>query len=72
MKTISSVSRILLGVVFTVFGLNGFLHFIRMGQLPDGLAGQYLGALASSHYMAVVFAFEVIAGVLLLAIRCWR
>ena len=31
MKTISSVSRILLGVVFTIFGLNGFLHFIPMG-----------------------------------------
>jgi hypothetical protein len=69
MKTISSVSRILLGIVFTVFGLNGFLHFIPMGPPPSGFAGQYLGALAMSHYLAVVFAFQLVAGILLLVNR---
>lgn len=69
MKTISSLSRVLLGILFAVFGLNGFLHFIPMGPLPGGFAGQYLGALAMSHYMAVVFALELMAGILLVVNR---
>lgn len=67
MKTVSSIARILLGIVFTVFGLNGFLHFIPMGPPPTGLAGQYIGALAMSHYLTAVFAFQLAAGILLLA-----
>ena len=31
MKPISTISRPLLGLVFTVFGLNGFLNFIPTG-----------------------------------------
>lgn len=69
MKTVSSVAQMLLGVLFTVFGLNGFLHFIPMGPPPTGLAGQYLGALAVSHYLPVVFAFQLASGILLLANR---
>jgi putative oxidoreductase len=68
-KTVSSVARILLGIVFTVFGLNGFLHFIPMGPPPTGFAGQYLGALEISHYLTVVFALELVAGILLLVNR---
>jgi putative oxidoreductase len=52
----------------TVFGMNGFLHFIPMGAVP-GLAGQYLGALAVSHYLSVVFGLQLVSGVLLLANR---
>jgi putative oxidoreductase len=69
MKIVSTAARVLLGLVFTVFGLNGFLHFIPMGPLPAGLAGQYVAALAMSHYMSVVFAFELVSGVLLLLNR---
>ena len=69
MKTVSSVARILLGIVFTVFGLNGFLHFIPMGPPPAGFAGQYLGALAMSHYLPIVFAFQLLAGILVLVNR---
>lgn len=69
MKTVSSVARILLGIVFTVFGLNGFLHFIPMGPPPAGFAGQYLGALEISHYLTVVFVLEFVAGILLLVNR---
>jgi putative oxidoreductase len=35
MKTISAIARYLSGVIFLVFGLNGFLHFIPMPP-PDG------------------------------------
>ena len=69
MKIVSLATRILLGVLFVVFGLNGFLNFIPMGPMPAGLAGQFTAALFESHYMAVVFTIELAAGVLLLLNR---
>ena len=71
MKTLVLISRLLLGLIFTVFGLNGFLHFIP-APLPTGIAGQYVGALFVSHYLSVVFALELVAGVLLLVNRFVR
>src|SRR6266567_6538993 len=71
MKTFVLISRILLGLIFLVFGLNGFLHFIP-APMPTGIAGQYVGALFVSHYLAVVFALELVAGVLLLTNRFVR
>ncbi|HEY3900235.1 MAG TPA: hypothetical protein VGM54_16620 [Chthoniobacter sp.] len=68
MKTITVISRYLLGLIFAIFGLNGFLHFIPMPP-PSGVAGQYLGALFVSHYLAPVFALQLIGGALLLANR---
>jgi putative oxidoreductase len=65
MKTISLIARILLGLLFSVFGLNGFLHFLP-SAMPTGLAGQYIGALFQSHFLTVVFILELIAGVFLL------
>jgi hypothetical protein len=67
-KIAFTIARVLLGLLFTVFGLNGFLHFIPM-QSPTGLAGQYMGALFLSHYLVVVFLLQLIGGVLLLANR---
>lgn len=69
MKIAASIARILLGLVFFVFGLNGFLHFIPMGPLPSGPAGQFLGALMQSHYVFVVSALQVAGGALLLVNR---
>ena len=68
MKTTILVSRILLGLLFAVFGLNGFLHFIPMPP-PQGVAGQYMGALFASGYLVPIFALQLFAGVLLLANR---
>ena len=68
MKIAFLVARILLGLLFTVFGLNGFLHFIPSSP-PSGLAGQYVGALYVSHYLVVVFLLQLIGGLLLLVNR---
>jgi putative oxidoreductase len=68
MKTVIVTSRILLGLIFVVFGLNGFLNFIPMPP-PSGAAGQFFGAMFASHYIVPVFLLEVIAGVLILANR---
>ncbi len=66
MKIAVLVARILLGLTFLVFGLNGFLDFLHM-PMPPGPAGQYMGVLFMSHYLQVVFLVEVIGGVLLLS-----
>jgi putative oxidoreductase len=68
MKKIVFGARILLGLTFLVFGLNGFLQFIKQPP-PTGVALQFLGALISSHEIAVVMVLQVIGGVLLLANR---
>jgi putative oxidoreductase len=68
MKIAALIARLLLGLVFVVFGLNGFLHFMN-GPLPSGVAGQFLSALMQSHYDLVVSAVELAGGTLLLANR---
>jgi putative oxidoreductase len=68
MRTVSTIARYLEGVIFLVFGLNGFLHFIPLPP-PTGVAGQFMGALYVSHYLTLIFALQVIAAVLLLANR---
>lgn len=68
MKIASVICRYLLGLVFLVFGLNGFLHFIPQPP-PTGLALQFFMALVASHFVAVIFAVQLLGGVLLLAGR---
>jgi putative oxidoreductase len=66
MKIAALIARILLGLIFFVFGLNGFLHFIPMGPMPTGLAGQYITVMMQSHYFYFVAAVQVAGGALLL------
>ena len=68
MKTASVIARYLAGLIFLVMGLNGFLNFIPFPP-PPGVAGQFMGALYVSHYLWVIFAFQLVAGALLLANR---
>jgi hypothetical protein len=64
-----TAARLALGAVFTVFGLNGFLHFIPQPP-PSGLAAVFLGGLAASGYMfPLIKATEVVVGLLLLSNR---
>lgn len=59
MKILNKVSRFLLGLIFLIFGLNGFLHFIPMPP-PSGVAGQFFGALFVSNYLVPIFGLQVI------------
>lgn len=65
MKIAALIARILLGLVFTVFGLNGFFHFIPGGP-PPGIPGEFLNAMIVSHYIAVITLLQIVGGVLLL------
>jgi len=68
MKIATLIARVLLGLIFLVFGLNGFLHFIP-APLPTGLAGQFLVVMIASHYWVVIFGIQTLCGLLLLINR---
>jgi uncharacterized membrane protein YphA (DoxX/SURF4 family) len=64
--TVTTGSRLLLGLIFFVFGLNGFLQFLPAPALPESAMG-FIGGLASSGYFfPVLKGTEVVAGLLLL------
>src|SRR2546422_11064140 len=66
MKIATIIVRVLLGLMFVVFGSNIFLHFLRMPPPPATLAGDFSKALMQSHYIYVVGLLQVIGGLLLL------
>jgi uncharacterized membrane protein YphA (DoxX/SURF4 family) len=62
-------ARIALGVIFFVFGLNGFLQFLPQPPAPEK-ALAFLGALAATGYMfPLIKIVEVVGGALLLSNR---
>jgi len=68
-KVLPVATRVLLGLVFFVFGLNGFLHFLPQPPLPAA-AMPFLGGLAGAGYFfPLLKSIEVAAGVLLLSNR---
>ena len=67
MKIVSMIARYLLGLIFTVFGLNGFLNFIHQPPPTNPLAIQFLVAIGSSHFATFFFAVQLIGGLLLLS-----
>ena len=69
MKIVTLIARLLLGLIFVVFGLNGFLNFLNAGPMPSGLAGQFVSALVLSHYFWAVAAIQLLGGALLLVNR---
>jgi putative oxidoreductase len=67
MKIVTIIARILLGLAFVIFGLNGFLHFLG-GSMPpaDSPAGQFFAVVTATGYMKPIFALQVIGGLLVL------
>ena len=65
------IARIAMGLMFLVFGLNGFLHFIPPPKTPmsEG-AGAFFGGLMKTGYMfPLIFGTQAVVGALLLANR---
>jgi hypothetical protein len=68
-RYIPTAARVLLGLVFFVFGLNGFLHFIPQPP-PPAPAMALFGALLGTGYMLpLIFGTQLLVGVLLLTNR---
>jgi putative oxidoreductase len=65
MKILVVIARVLLGLMFLIFGLNGFLNFLPAPPLT-GVSGAFLGALMTSHYVYLICAVQALAGLFLL------
>ncbi|HVN30105.1 MAG TPA: DoxX family membrane protein [Candidatus Binataceae bacterium] len=64
---INVILRSLLGLIFVVFGLNKFFHFIPNPPLPDP-ATEFFGAMFKTGYFVPMLAStEVIGGAILLS-----
>lgn len=66
MNIATIIARVLLGLIFLVFGSNAFLHFLPMPPLPQGVTGEYLHAFFASGYVFVIGGLQVIGGLLVL------
>jgi putative oxidoreductase len=64
-----TAARILLGLVFTVFGSNFFLHFLPQPPMEPGPTLDFAMALMNSFVMTLVKTVEVVAGLMLLSNR---
>ncbi len=67
MKIVATIARYLLGLIFTIFGLNGFLNFIKSAPFSNPLAVQFFTSVVMSHFAYTFFAFQLIAGLLLIS-----
>jgi putative oxidoreductase len=70
MKILTIIVRILLGLMFVVFGLNGFYKFIpEPKEPPTGHALEFFSALSGTGYLKVIMSLQLIGGVLVLSGR---
>lgn len=67
MKFVFAAARLLLGLIFFVFGLNGFLFFIPAPAHIPGAAGAFSGAMFTSHFMWFTSGVQLICGIMLLS-----
>src|SRR6059036_3373048 len=68
-RIVTAIVRILLGLMFLVFGLNGFLNFMPAPKDMPPEIMNVMGALMNAGYMTVVSGAEVIIAVMLLTNR---
>jgi len=68
MKILALVARLLMGLAFLVFGLNGFFHFLPMQPPPatPTPATNFMGALMTTHYFFVIAFLQGLCGILFL------
>src|SRR5438445_167939 len=64
-----TVARILLGIVFLVFGANYFLHFIPAGPPPERALGFIMGHVGSGYFLPLLKVTEIVAALFLLSNR---
>lgn len=71
MKHLPAIARVLLGLMFFVFGLNGFLNFIPPPKdgIPEGAMALSVAMMKSGYLMQLIKGTEVVVGLLLLANR---
>jgi putative oxidoreductase len=68
-RSLPTIARLALGLVFVVFGLNGFLHFLPVPPPPARALPFVGGLLGAGYFFPLLKSMEVAAGLLLLANR---
>lgn len=67
MKIAIIVSRVLLGLAFTVFGFNILYPFMTPPPPPEGsLIAQFMTVMGPTHWMTLVGVFQLVGGLLVL------
>lgn len=66
MKTAVLIARMLLALIFIVFGLNGFLQFLPQPPMPQAAIAFFVALAASGYMLPLLFASQLIGGALLL------
>ena len=68
LRLLTTIARVLLGLIFFVFGLNGFLHFIPQpaDAMPAAVVALFGAFIQSGYFMPMIFGTQTIVGVLLL------
>ncbi|MFC5457653.1 DoxX family membrane protein [Prosthecobacter fluviatilis] len=70
MKHIPTIARLLLGLIFVVFGFNMWFHYIDIPLPKEGTpAANFMFSIFGSGYLDVVKVLEVTGGLLLLSGR---
>lgn len=64
---VAPASRIFLGLIYFVFGLNGFFQFLPQPPLPAEAMSFLSGMISSGYFFPLLKGTEVVAGALLLA-----
>ena len=59
------VARIVLGLVFLIFGLNGFFNFFPMPPMPERAAAFGMALMQSGYFLPMLKSIEVLSGALL-------
>src|SRR5207249_6252031 len=64
-KIATIIARVLLGLVFLVFGSNAFLNFLKMPEM-HGHPAEFIGSMYATGYLKVIAALQIAGGALLL------
>lgn len=66
MSKASLIAKYILGLIYFIFGLNGFLNFIPAPPPPESLMPFFNGMMSLGYFFPFLKATEVVCGALLL------
>lgn len=69
MQHLPTIARVLLGLYFLIFGLNGFFHFLPKPPMVDEANAILGGIFMPDYQMPLVKAIEILGGIALLSNR---
>jgi putative oxidoreductase len=69
MKVVVLIARILLGLIFVVFGANLMVPFLPMPPVPPGPLKDFDTVLFVTHYTVVIGFFQFLGGLLIIINR---